>query len=87
MTIIESKPDERIRIDLEFIKPFAGKSDTLFTFKPEGDQTVVTWDMSGKNNFMAKAISLFMDCDKMVGGQFELGLANMKSIVEGGRQP
>jgi hypothetical protein len=82
MTITESRPDERIRIDLVFIKPFAGKCDTLFTFEPSGDQTTVTWDMSGKNNFIAKAISLCIDCDKMVGGQFELGLNSMKAIVE-----
>jgi hypothetical protein len=82
MTIVDSRPDDRILIDLEFVEPFAGKCDTLFTFKPEADQTSVTWDMSGKNNFIAKAISLFIDCDKMVGEQFEIGLASMKAVVE-----
>jgi hypothetical protein len=60
----------------------AGVCDTEFTFKPEGDQTKVTWTMSGKNDFMGKAFGLFMDCDAMVGGDFEKGLANMKAIVE-----
>lgn len=82
MTILESKPDERIRIQLDFVRPFAGTSDTLFTFKPEGDQTNVTWTMSGKNNFIAKAIGLIIDCDKIIGGNFEQGLASMKTIVE-----
>jgi hypothetical protein len=82
MTITESKPAERVRLKLEFIKPMAGVSDTLFTFQPEGDQTTVTWTMSGENNFMGKAFSLFMDCDKMIGEQFDKGLANMKTIVE-----
>lgn len=82
MTILESKPDERIRIQLDFVRPFAGTSDTLFTFKPEADQTNVTWTMSGKNNFIAKAIGLIIDCDKMIGGNFEQGLASMKTIVE-----
>jgi hypothetical protein len=63
-----------IRIKLEFMKPFAATN--------KGNQTVVTWSMSGKNNFMAKAVHLFMNMDKMVGGQFEKGLMQMKSVVE-----
>lgn len=82
MTISESRPDELVRFKLEFIKPFAAQNDAEFTFRPEDNETVVTWSMSGKNNFISKAMSLFMDCDKMIGGQFEQGLAQMKSIVE-----
>ncbi len=82
MTIIESRPTELIRIKLEFMRPFAGTNTAEFTFKPEGNQTAVTWSMEGKNNFMAKAYCLFMNMDKMVGGQFEKGLAQMKSVVE-----
>jgi len=82
MTIMESRPSDLIRIKLEFLKPFASTADTEFTFKPEGNQTAVTWSMAGKNNFMAKAMCLFMNMDKMVGGQFEQGLAQMKSLVE-----
>jgi polyketide cyclase/dehydrase/lipid transport protein len=81
-TIVESRPDELIRIKLEFEKPFKATSTAEFTFKPEGDQTLVTWSMFGKNGFMGKAVSLFMDCDKMVGSEFEKGLASMKTIVE-----
>ena len=82
MTITESRPSDLIRIKLEFLKPFASTADTEFTFKPEGNQTGVTWSMAGKNNFMAKAMCLFMNMDKMVGGDFEKGLAQMKSLVE-----
>lgn len=81
-TIIESRPDELIRIKLEFIKPFAVTNAAEFTFKPEGDQTAVTWSLTGKNNFISKAICLFMDMDKMVGGDFEQGLADLKTVVE-----
>ena len=84
MTILESKPNELIRIKLDFIKPFESTSDTVFTFKPDGANTIVTWTMAGKNNFMAKAFHLFMNMDKLVGGDFEKGLASMKSIVEAG---
>src|SRR5882724_8090568 len=82
MTLTESRPSDLIRIKLEFFKPFAGTNIAEFTFKPEGNQTAVTWSMAGKNNFMAKAIHLFMNMDKMIGGQFEKGLASMKSVVE-----
>jgi hypothetical protein len=82
MTITESRPSDLVRIKLEFFKPFASVADTEFTFKPQGHQTAVTWSMSGKNNFIAKAMCLFMSMDKMIGGQFENGLADMKTIVE-----
>jgi hypothetical protein len=81
MTITEAVPNDHVRIRLEFVRPFAGVNDTLFTIKPAGDKTNVTWTMSGRNNFITKAISLFMDCDKMVGPQFEKGLASMETAA------
>ncbi|HEX4264859.1 MAG TPA: SRPBCC family protein [Verrucomicrobiae bacterium] len=82
MTILESRPGEVIRINLEFFKPFKATNLAEFTFKPEGNQTGVTWTMSGKNNFMGKAIGLLMNCDKMIGAQFEQGLANLNSASQ-----
>ena len=82
MTITESRPSELIRITLEFEKPSRATNIAEFTFRPEGDRTVVTWSMTGRNNFLAKAIHLFMNMDKMIGGNFEKGLAHMKSVVE-----
>jgi len=86
-TIIESKPDELIRIKLDFEKPFKNTCTAEFAFQPQGDQTLVTWSMFGKNNFLGKAFSLFMNCDKMIGGEFEKGLASMKAIVEAKPDP
>ena len=82
MTIVDSKPGELVRIKLEFFKPFAAVNDAQFSFKPAGDGTAVTWSMTGRNNFLAKAICLFVDMDRMVGGMFEQGLAQMKAVVE-----
>jgi len=82
MTITESHPNDLVRIKLEFIKPFPSVCTTEFSFKPEGSQTAVTWTMAGQNNFMAKAFCLFMNMDKMVGGDFERGLAQMKTVAE-----
>ena len=82
MTITESRPGELVRIKLEFFKPFAAVNDTLFTFKPSGDGTTVTWTMSGQNNFVSKAMCLFVNMDRMVGGMFEQGLTQMKTVVE-----
>jgi len=71
-----------VRIKLEFLRPFKATNTAEFTFQPQGNQTIVTWTMSGKNNFLSKAFGLVMNCDKMIGGDFEKGLASMKSIVE-----
>lgn len=83
MTITESKPNELILMRLDFIKPMEGTSRTEFSFKPEAGGTHVTWTMSGTNSFAGKAISLVLDCDKMMGGYFERGLDNMKKAVAG----
>jgi hypothetical protein len=82
MTIVESKPNEFIKIKLEFIKPMEGLCETIFTFTPEGDKTNVKWSMSGTNNFVGKAFHLFMNGDKMIGDYYEQGLAKMKTVVE-----
>jgi hypothetical protein len=81
-TITESRPNELVRMKLEMIRPFAATNDVEFTFKPAGDKTDVTWAMTGQKNFMAKAMGLFIDCDKMCGDQFEQGLAQLKMAVE-----
>ena len=82
MTIRSNHPPKQIVIDLEFIRPFAAKNVNGFDFKAEGEKTKVTWSMAGKNNFMAKAFCMVMDVDKMVGGDFEKGLAQMKTVAE-----
>jgi hypothetical protein len=82
MTIVESHPSDLIRMRLQFLKPFAATNASEFTFKPEGNQTTVTWSMSGKNVLLAKIFHLFMNMDKMIGGSFEQGLAQMKSVAE-----
>lgn len=82
MTIIESQPNELLRMRLDFEKPMASTSTAEFTFKPEGGKTVMTWSMYGKTPYMAKVVGLFMNMDKMVGGAFEQGMATLRTKVE-----
>lgn len=86
-TIIESRPHDLIRIKLEFVRPFAATNTAEFTFRPEGERTAVTWSLAGRNSFMGKAVGLFMNMDRMVGRDFEKGLAQMKSVVEAAPRP
>ena len=81
-TITESRPNERVLIRLEFKQPFEATSNAEFTLKPESGGTRITWAMFGENNFVSRAVCLFMNQDKMVGTQFEKGLADLKSLVE-----
>ena len=87
MTVTESIPAKLVRFRLDFVKPFKGTNLAEFTFKPDGGGTTVTWSMSGKYNFITKAFGLFMDCEKMVGGQFDQGLAQMKTLAEAATKP
>jgi uncharacterized protein YndB with AHSA1/START domain len=81
MTVIESRPGELVRLRLEFLKPFKAINIVDFTFKPDGNQTVVTWTMTGKANFVCKMIGLFASMDKMCGSMFEKGLTQLNSAV------
>lgn len=83
MTITASQPNDHVGFRLDFLKPFKATSTADFTFEPVESGTQVTWTMTGNNNFIGKAISLFMDCDQMVGGQFEQGLENLAGVVQG----
>ena len=82
MTITDSHPSDLVKIKLEFLKAFAATSATEFTLTPQGNQTVVKWKMVGENNFMSKAFHLVMNMDKMIGSDFEKGLAQMKAVAE-----
>jgi hypothetical protein len=82
MTIEEAKPGESVRIKLEFLKPWAATNSTTFTLQPAGAGVRVIWAMEGTNTFGAKAVGLFMSMDKMIGDDFEKGLAELKRQAE-----
>ena len=75
MTIVESRPNELVRFKLEFFEPFTATNSAEFSFREEGGRTAVTWSMSGRNNFVGKAMGLVFDFDRMIGADFEAGLA------------
>jgi Polyketide cyclase / dehydrase and lipid transport len=83
MLIEEVLTAEKLRIKLVFEKPMAATNEAIFSLRADGNGgTAVEWAMTGKNNFMGKAFGLFVDVDKMVGADFENGLANLKALVE-----
>ena len=81
-TIIASRPNELVRLKLEFFKPMEDVATAEFTFKPDGPRTIVTWSMFGPKSYVAKIMCLFMSMDKMIGDPFERGLADLKTLVE-----
>jgi len=82
MTITESHPNNLVRYKLDFIKPFKATNTADCTLTPQGKQTQVTWSMYGTNNLLSKIMGVFMDCDKMIGKEFEKGLASLKTVAE-----
>jgi len=84
MEIIAVEPDRSVTIALEFVKPFKSKSTTVFTLEPDGSTTVVRWTMTGSKTLMTRFVDVFSSMDKMIGGDFEKGLTNLKVDVEGG---
>jgi uncharacterized protein YndB with AHSA1/START domain len=82
MEIVEATPPAKVTIKLDFLKPFEAQNVTEFTLQPSGDSTTVTWAMNGPNLYVGKVMSIFVDMDRMVGNDFESGLANLKAIAE-----
>ncbi|WP_304175758.1 SRPBCC family protein [Phenylobacterium aquaticum] len=82
MEITAVKPAAQIVIRLIFTKPFAASNTATFDLVPEADGTRVTWTMEGANPFIAKLMGLVFSMDKMVGGDFETGLASLKAQCE-----
>ena len=80
--ITDSTPSSKVTMKLDMFTPFEAHNVVEFTLGAAGDSTQVTWAMHGPQPYMMKVLSLFMDCDKMVGTNFETGLANMKALVE-----
>jgi len=84
MTVVESRPNDAVKLKVDFVKPFEGTSNSEFGFKPDGDQTAVTWTMSGHHNFLEKAFCLVMNGKKMIGNDMDKGLAQLKTVAETG---
>jgi hypothetical protein len=82
MLITDSRPNDLIRLQLDFLRPFKASNVAEFTFKPDAAQTMVTWIMTGRSNFISKAMGLFMNFDKMIGGDFEKGLQQLDSVLK-----
>ena len=82
MRIVDSTPESKVTIQLEFLKPFKASNRTTFTLTPHQNGIRISWTMEGKNHFMSKVMGLFMDMDKMIGSDFERGLSNLKAVAE-----
>jgi uncharacterized protein YndB with AHSA1/START domain len=82
MEIAESVPPSKVALKLDFVKPFEAHNLVEFTLEPKGDATSVTWAMQGDTPYFAKIIHVFINMDKMVGKDFEAGLANLKANAE-----
>jgi uncharacterized protein YndB with AHSA1/START domain len=81
--IIEAAAPSRLVMQLNMIRPMKAQNTVEFTLAAKGGTTDVTWAMQGKASFVAKLMSLVMNCEKMCGSQFEEGLAKLKRVAEG----
>ena len=82
MEIMNVVPGSKVTIKLDFTRPFEGHNTTEFLMEPRGNMTRVTWAMHGKQKFMMKLFSVFMNMDNLVGKDFAEGLSNLKRLVE-----
>jgi carbon monoxide dehydrogenase subunit G len=83
MEITDAAPPSKVTIKLDFLSPFEAHNVAEFMMDAKGDSTDVTWAMHGRSPFMIKVMGLFVSMDRMVGKDFETGLANLKAVAEG----
>jgi|SRR6266850_5812169 len=83
MEIADTTPPSKVVIKLDFIEPFQAHNTAEFSLSGKGETTDVTWAIYGPSPFVTKVLSVFLDMDKMIGHDFEAGLANLKAIAEG----
>ncbi len=82
MEILVSEAPHKIGIKLDFIRPFEGHNTTEFTLAAKGEYTEVTWAMFGPSPYTSKLMGVFFSMDRIVGKDFETGLANLKTATE-----
>ncbi len=82
LMITDTAPPSKITIALDMVEPFEAHNTVEFTLGANGDSTKVTWAMHGPQSYMMKVLSFFIDCDKMVGKDFEAGLVKLKAITQ-----
>ncbi|MCH8618339.1 SRPBCC family protein [Undibacterium sp. TS12] len=82
MEILETRPCDYLRLQINFIKPFAAQNTIEFRLEEKGDTTVLSHAMFGPCNFMSKLMGVFFSMDNMVGTKFEEGLQSIKEIAE-----
>ncbi|MCK1423869.1 SRPBCC family protein [Bradyrhizobium sp. 180] len=82
MEILEANAPLRLRIKLDFERPFEGHNSAEFTFVPQGDATLITWAMYGPAPFLSKLMQVFINMDSMIGKDFEVGLVSLKKLTE-----
>jgi carbon monoxide dehydrogenase subunit G len=82
LEIVESLPPKKVALQLDMVKPFMGSNIIEYTLEPKGEATEVTWAIHGPVPFISKLMCIFVNMDKMVGKDFETGLANLKTIAE-----
>jgi K+-transporting ATPase KdpF subunit len=82
MEIVESVPPSRVTLKLDFTRPFEAHNIVDFTLEPRGDSTQVTWAIHGPSPFISKVMGIVFNMDKMIGKDFEAGLAALKTVSE-----
>lgn len=82
MEITEAAAPSKVALDLHMLTPIKADNAVEFTLEPQGDATMVTWAMNGRVPYLAKIVHVFFDMDRMVGQDFEAGLANLKAVAE-----
>jgi carbon monoxide dehydrogenase subunit G len=82
MAITDVLPPNRVAMALQFEAPMKANNKVVFTLRPQDSNTEVTWEMTGTYGFAHKIMDVAFNFEKLIGGEFDKGLADLKSQAE-----
>jgi uncharacterized protein YndB with AHSA1/START domain len=82
LEMLSMVPNQKVEYRLLMTKPMKADNRVVYILEPTPEGTRFIWTMTGESNFIGKLFSTLIDCEKMIGGQFEEGIQNLKKVVE-----
>jgi uncharacterized protein YndB with AHSA1/START domain len=82
LEIVDVNAPAAVTMKLDILKPMEGHNTVVFALQTNGDVTDVSWTMTGPYPYLNRIFGAIFSMDKMIGGSFESGLADLKRIAE-----
>lgn len=81
LTVADVTPS-KVMLKLDMTRPMTASNVVEYSLAPKGNATDMTWALHGPMPLVSKVMCVFVDLDKMLGGDMERGLKDLKALAE-----